>query len=377
MIWFLAGIIAAAPLYLVRFHIANLPTTLLEVLIVAFLFLTVVRFKIKDLSKILNLGKINWAIGLFVLAGVISTIISPEFIRALGLLRAFILEPVLVFYAIVLTVDSKQLPILFRALFWAAVGVSAFGIFQYFSFIHLLPKFWGYGEEPRRIVSIFAHPNALSLYLAPLLGFFSVLWLNNYPLTKNRIVSLIGLLLLGLGVLLTFSRGAWLAVAVAMFFIFVNRFGIKKILLPLVIAGTVLLLIPSVQQRLSVGLSDPSSSAHFDLMQVGMNKILNNPLFGNGLYGFRITLQEVNFTGEIHNYPHNIILSLWVELGLLGLISFAAIINLALKKYRPKPELFAASIFLLTMLVHGLVDTPYFRNDLALLFWFMIAIFFV
>jgi O-antigen ligase len=159
----------------------------------------------------------------------------------------------------------------------------------------------------------------------------------------------------------------------------VHRFGIKKVILPAVLGVIILFFIPAVNQRLSVGLSDPSSEAHLDLMKVGINKITESPIFGNGLYGFRSTLVQAEFQEEIHNYPHDIVLSLWVELGLLGLISFGAVIYFALMQYKKQAKIvsFAASVFLLILLVHGLVDTPYFRNDLSLLFWFVISLFYI
>ncbi|OGE73948.1 MAG: hypothetical protein A3I07_04215 [Candidatus Doudnabacteria bacterium RIFCSPLOWO2_02_FULL_42_9] len=390
MVWFLALILAFAPIYLVRFQIGPLPTTLLEILIVGFLVGSVIRYQLSDIKqKIKSLGNINYAIILFVIAGIISTAFSPEPIKALGLLRAFIIEPILIFYAIVLTVNSKQITVIIKPLFWVTVLISAFGIFQYYSFIHLLPKFWGYGDEPRRIVSIFAHPNALSLYLAPLFAFFVTLWLNGYKLTKNIWISGIGLLIIGTALIVTFSRGAWLAVALSIFVVLINQFGLKKIIIPAVIGVLALLLISSIRDRITLGISDSSTNARLELMGIGVNKILDNPFLGNGLYGFRTTQAEAGYTGEIHNYPHNLFLALWVELGLLGILSFAWIINLALKQYQKSafakasadkhPQLikFAASIFILTVLIHGLVDTSYFKNDLALLFWFAISLFYI
>ncbi len=379
MIWLLAVIFAFTPTYLIRFHIGPLPTTLLEILVVGFLLIRIWKLEFRSWNIIKTLGKLNWAIGLFVLAGIISTAISPEPIKALGLLRAFILEPILMFYAMLLTIKTKeQLQIILRTVFATTVLISAFGIFQYISFIHLLPKFWGFGNEPRRIVSVFAHPNALSLYLAPLFGLFSALWLNRYPLTKKFWTGL-GLVIIGLALVLTYSRGAWLGISVGLVFLLLHRFGWKKILAPVILSGMILLLIPSVQQRLALGLSDPSSEAHLDLMGIAIHKIIQHPVLGNGLYGFRTTQEQANYEGEIHNYPHNIVFALWLEFGFLGLIGFAWIIYLALKKQIKNSTVWSlgASIFLLVLLAHGLVDTPYFRNDLAMLFWFALSLFYI
>jgi putative inorganic carbon (HCO3(-)) transporter len=387
MTGFLSLILFLLPSYLIRLKIFGFPTTALEVLVVVFLFVTVVRFKIKDLSKIKKLGNINYAIGLFILAGIISTIVSPEMVKALGQLKAFIIEPILLFYAMVLTIETEeQLQIMLRYLFWSAVILSGFGIFQYYSFIHLPLRFWGNGSEVERITSFFDYPNALSLFLAPLIGLFAALWVNKYAIIKNQWVSLAGLGVLTAALLLTFSRGAWVALAVGLFLILLQKYKAKKVIVPSVVLLVLLALIPGVWQRISLGISDPSSLAHFDLMQAGLQQIAQNPIFGNGLAGFA----TLNLGVE---YPHNIILNFWVAMGLLGLVAFCWIVYLCYQKYKKNPArhastlagvagrpqllTLAASIYLLILITHGLVDVPYFKNDLSILFWFVVAMFYV
>jgi O-antigen ligase len=72
---------------------------------------------------------------------------------------------------------------------------------------------------------------------------------------------------------------------------------------------------------------------------------------------------------EIFQYPHNIFLNFWSETGLLGVGAFIWIcitwIRLAWKN--PYHRLYLLP--LCAILIHGLVDVPYFKNDLAFLFW--------
>ena len=89
---------------------------------------------------------------------------------------------------------------------------------------------------------------------------------------------------------------------------------------------------------------------------------------------------------EIYLYPHNIFLNFWSELGMAGALLFIWIIGkylfLSLRlsqklKSQNEPEkylalgLFAAMI---VVIIHGLVDVPYFKNDLAAMFWIIIAL---
>ena len=88
---------------------------------------------------------------------------------------------------------------------------------------------------------------------------------------------------------------------------------------------------------------------------------------------------------EIYLYPHNIFLNFWSEIGLLGAIIFiwlmlkAALIAYQSFKYlnqeNSSEKYLALGLMssLICIFVHGLVDVPYFKNDLAVMFWVFIA----
>ena len=79
---------------------------------------------------------------------------------------------------------------------------------------------------------------------------------------------------------------------------------------------------------------------------------------------------------EIYLYPHNIFLNFWSETGLFGLFVFILLMLTVVWRYRKvrNPENKALYLVILavfaTIWVHGLVDVPYFKNDLSVLFWF-------
>lgn len=379
LIHVLGLLLALLPTYLIRFHILSFPTTFLELLIVVFLFATVIQLKVKDLNKLKSLGKINWAIALFVIAGIISVFISPETLRALGQLKAFIIEPVLLFYAAVILIkNEKSAQTILRWLLVGASVVSMFAVIQYFTFLNLPPRFWGGGEEMLRVISFFEHPNQLALYLAPLFVLYFGMLINGYEIIKQRWFYF-ALISIFIAIILTFSRGAWMGVLFGILIIVLKKYSYKKLIIPAVLGLLVILFITPVRERIGAGLGDASSIAHKDLMMAGVNKIIDNPLFGNGLYGFRTTLEQSNFPGEVINYPHNIILNFWVEMGLFGLLGFALIFYFAAQQYKKHPTTlkFAAGMFLITLVIHGLVDIPYLKNDLAVMFWFVVSLFYL
>jgi O-antigen ligase len=103
---------------------------------------------------------------------------------------------------------------------------------------------------------------------------------------------------------------------------------------------------------------------------------------------------------EIYLYPHNLLLNFWTELGLVGAMLFVWVIfkfifiglKIIRNKKLPVPLRLArpgeignseegANNYLVyglvgamvVILVHGIVDVPYFKNDLAILFWVLVA----
>ncbi|MDP4000983.1 MAG: O-antigen ligase family protein [bacterium] len=368
-------ILALLPSYLIRFEFLGIPSTFLELLLLIFIFVILIT-RFHEIPTLKKYKQLNWYILAFSLAGIISVLISPEPVKALGLLKAFIIEPVLLFYTTILLVKKQvdlHIPILM--LFWSMLVISTLGLIQYITSVGLPLRFWGGGVEVRRIVSVFEFPNALSLYLGPLIAFFSALYLGKWKLINNRLLS-VGLPIVLLALFLTFSRGSWLAVFITIIFLLLAKFSWKKILPLTGIIMISLLLITPIRDRMALVTSDPSSSAHLDLMSVGFNKILENPILGNGLYGFRTTLREAGYGGEILNFPHNIFLNFWVEMGLLGLISFFAVVWFVFNQHKKQPSLISLAVlaFMSVVLIHGLVDAPYFKNDLAILFWFMVSL---
>ncbi|MFN3301860.1 MAG: O-antigen ligase family protein, partial [Patescibacteria group bacterium] len=90
---------------------------------------------------------------------------------------------------------------------------------------------------------------------------------------------------------------------------------------------------------------------------------------------------------ETHPYPHNLFLAIWTELGIFGLIVFLFILFQFFKSGLQKLKienlktiknnnLLIISILsaMVTILIHGLVDTPYFKNDLSVLFWLIVGL---
>src|SRR5262245_14056641 len=96
--WALGITAAAAPLYVVRWHVGPLPTTLLEVLILV----TVGTYAVATLTAHAprpTRTPLDLPIALLVFAGVIGIFVAPDHRGGLGIFRAYIAEPVVIYYA--------------------------------------------------------------------------------------------------------------------------------------------------------------------------------------------------------------------------------------------------------------------------------------
>ena len=117
-----------------------------------------------------------------------------------------------------------------------------------------------------------------------------------------------------------------------------------------------------------------TASVRICLWQGTYRLLKDNWLTGVGLSGFKESYAQFYATcdAEPLEYPHNFTMTIWAELGLLGLISFYWIlISIALSSQKVFSPLIRWGIvlFLTAIVTHGLVDIPYFKNDLSLIFW--------
>src|SRR5712691_4062168 len=126
---------AAAPLYVVRLRIGALPTTLLELLILltlALYLLTLVRHR-RPLPKRTFL---DVAIAIFLVASVIGIFVAPDHRGALGIFRAYLVEPIAVFYVALAVIDSHAE--VERFLTAWALGTTAFAAIEIAVFVRVL-----------------------------------------------------------------------------------------------------------------------------------------------------------------------------------------------------------------------------------------------
>lgn len=367
MIYALGFFLSVLPSYLIRFKLSGLPLTLLEVLL---LILLVVWFA-KGPSLRLSPAWI-WPLSLFLISALGAAVYSPQPLAALGRLKTYFFEPVLFFLLFIDQVKTRRdLEIVLRFL---AVGLGAVSLF---AIIQRLTGFWI--PEPwqalsdRRVTSVFPYPNALALFLGPLLVLFTV-----RSFEKPRFLLNLVLILAFFTLLFSGSLGGLVAVVLGIgFLIFFHPSGHKW--LPWFLAAVFISVSLFFSQEQAhkkfikiVTLKENSSQVRLALWQGTFNLLTNRPFLGSGLAGFPDYYDQYRLPRhtELLLYPHNLFLNFWTELGLLGLVAFCWLL---IKIWQLKiPAYHFAAFF--TLLMHGMVDVPYFKNDLALVFWLVVGV---
>jgi putative inorganic carbon (HCO3(-)) transporter len=187
----------------------------------------------------------------------------------------------------------------------------------------------------------------------------------------------------------TLSRGALLAGAVLALVavLSVRDLRLRLGLLAAAVVGALALSrVPFVAARLAHQLDPQQSTLVLRLAtwSATLRMLRAHPLFGAGISGYQTVMAHYR-TRNLHPepYAHNIFLTTWSELGLIGLAAFVVIffgllwrawrsVGAASELYRPLLwGIFGAWV---VFGVHGLVDSPYWKNDLSVEFWILSAL---
>ena len=171
------------------------------------------------------------------------------------------------------------------------------------------------------------------------------------------------------GLLVTFSRSAWLSALVGIG-IFVALSFKDKIFKPLVFKLTGILVLVVIlfgfmypdqfssrinnQNRLEV----KSNTERADSLAQGWNIIKQNRFLGTGIGNYGLSVHKnIDSTQPAYYYQpvHNVFLLIWAELGVFGLIGILILINFVLVIFRKKRD-FVSLIVLLPLVVIMLFD---------------------
>lgn len=417
------------PLYLWRFSVFGIPSTALEAMIyILFLVWVINKLNFTHTSRskqtpvrlclVKNItagfkknAMLNTGIILLFLGVMISTFVSSDTKTSLGILKSWFFDPFLFFLVLISVIKTKdQIVSSLAAWLFSGIAVSIAGIF------YLLNNDLAFD---RRLSAFFLSPNHLAMYISPAFLISSTFLLHkinskgikkleigNLEIRKylNYKLQITVLLIIFIPLYFTHSYGAFLGISAGLFYMLgkgIFRRSQSKKKKSYLVAALIILSFGVVLGYGKMGQIENSSgrsSFHSRLMiwNTAAEIIKDNPLFGIGPG----TFQDVylSYAGRFSKpylewavpQPHNIFLAFYLQTGLIGFVGFILILVWFFQRrrhYRISPTgndinnnpisnqindiIISLMIYIL---VHGLVDATYWKNDLALMFWTVVGL---
>lgn len=335
---------------------------------------------------------------LLLVAGLVSSLAAADKHHALQWYVELIAEPVLFYYLVLLYSRKRPLWKLYVA---AVVLVGA--AMALLSFVQILSGHdlsSAAGASFQRVQAAYRSPDNLGLFFDRVIPLTLAFLLAPMLVLRLRLLSAIAGALCLFSLVLTYSRGAWAAVAAACLTILFFRFARTRwLLIPLVllVVAAFALKGPSLAHAFQSG---HAGTVHrrLDIWTSSERMLRDHAILGIGPDNFihyyapvsQSYIQCPHGLGYMEpeawqepclSHPHNVFLDFWLSTGLLGLISFFWIQIVfwrlgwrKMKQTLDAPFVVGALGAMLAGLLHGLVDNSYFLIDLSLLFWLFCAV---
>ncbi len=311
------------------------------------------------------------------------TSISLEESRNIALLMiAFVLS----YFVVINTIENeKQFKFILYIFSIAAVITAFYGLYQYM-FGDLYSQAWldkeMFEDIKMRVYSTFENPNVYGEYLILAIPIIAgLLWTEKGIFKKLFWLGSFGVTMLALA--LTFSRGCWLGIilAIGLLAIMIDR---KFILLGIVALLFLPFVLPEsiINRFLSIGNMGDSSTSYRVYIWMGTLAMLADYWFsgiGLGITSFNTIYPIYSYNNISAPHSHNLYLQLVVEFGIVGLIIFLGmlynfyketIISICKKKNILTSSLIAGvSGFML----QSMFDHTWYNYRVVLIFWIIIA----
>ena len=386
-------VIFSMPLYLVRFSVFGIPSTLLEAMIYL-LFLAWVLSEVKKenrfgriISLLQNEQRLSYGIVLLFSGLLMSTAFSDDLRTSLGIVKGWFFDPLLVFLVFVSCIKNEK-DIKKALLSWILSGfaVAIAGIGYYLA---------GNLTFDGRVKAFYLSPNHLAMYLVPSLLIAIWFFLNkessfSKDIEKGaklpiRSLAPLAMITILISLYLTQSFGALLGILAALFCMFGKRIlaevRVKKrsghalVFLAILSFGIFLGYGKMVQIESSGG----RSSFHSRLMiwSASWEMIKESPVIGIGPGTFQERYLSIKsrfkdpYLEWAVSQPHNIFLDFYLQTGLVGFAGFLLILSWVFGKDNRSD---ISKLLMIYVLIHGLIDTTYWKNDLAVMFWLILGI---
>ncbi|MBR5155826.1 MAG: O-antigen ligase family protein [Clostridia bacterium] len=299
----------------------------------------------------------------------------------------------MVFYFVVINTikTKKQLMNLLTVFALSGFAVCLYGILQYI-FGWNVTQAWideeMFEDIKMRVYSTLENPNVLGEYILLVLPVtIALMWKKKTVFSKIVYGGMAGVM--GIALILTFSRGCWIGVIVsaAIFITFVagKLWGLMLLALPII----PMVLPESIINRFaSIGDMKDSSTSYRVYIWMGTIHMLKDfwvSGIGPGTEAFTQVYPFYSYSSIVAPHSHNLFLQIMVESGILGIVAFAVLMFVFFKKlmvgYQVQGKFGEISVMLVGIgsavmgfLVQGLFDNCFYNYRVFMIFWSVIAI---
>lgn len=377
-------ILLLAPSYLIRLEIFNIPTNVLEVLITANILFWILENKktvFKLIACFFNKNKaISISVLLITVGSIISSLLNKNLSHELAIVRSWIILPIIfgfINYQNIL-LRRQATKKLLDAILYSSLLISIISLFYFF---------FGNLTYDLRLKSFFLSPNHLAMALSA--GFLIGVW-RSIQDSKDKIKNISIALIILATISLTRSYFGIFSILSSLFITYIFFFKNKKNVL---IFGLFLILCLSLffflekdSQKFKdiLNLSERSSlNSRIMIWKSSLKIIGDNIIWGIGPGNFQEKYLEYQkyyppYLEWAVPQPHNLFIAFWLQAGLIGLIGFLIINTIQLirtslvllNKKIPQGDYLILLSIILYFLIHGLIDTPFWKNDLTLIYFF-------
>lgn len=382
------------PLYLIRFPVFGIPTTVLECLIGVTTLATIYSYTTNTafheqtkerLQFLLTQKLLLVAVALFILGAILGVYHSLHLRAALGEWKAFYIEPIIVAFLVYLHVRTrKDIETLFFCLLASGCVLGMYTIYQRITGNGVPFAFWENGAS-YRVTGWYGFPNAVGQALFPVailsLGFFIAILKQKKDHLIQYIFFVSAFFLALLGIVFAKSTGSILAVlaGIGVFLLVFRQTRLPTIIIGIGALIAVLLLPPHNTLKQELLAQNRSGQIRVAMWHEATWFLRDNPFKGAGLasYTDRITPYHSQVNGEnieIFHHPHNMFLTMWVNIGLLGLTGYVLLLLWigvkGIQLIRKGDYMGVLVVAVVTgSVLAGMVDSPYIKNDMSVLFW--------
>ncbi|NTW46044.1 MAG: O-antigen ligase family protein [Candidatus Moranbacteria bacterium] len=366
------------PLAQVRFTIADIPIYVPEALVflsgIVFLF----GFRNGSTRRFHTPFWLVSGILLLMVGAILTAYVGGADREALGAVKSWIVFPLGLGFLLSSTAVDRV--VRHRMITWWFFGIVVVSAVSFFGGRFSSMTYDG------RLSSFYPSPNHLAMFLEAGI-FFGTYLAATASLRRNGLLAAAGTILISVAVLRTGSEGAYVAILAGFGFLWLlsaskpRRLVIASAIIAVLVFGATFLFMNGTVTRLGSGEVRNSVASRVMIWNAAGRMIVEHPITGIGLRNFEaeyLALQPLfpRYLEWAVPHPNNVVLSVWLGTGLLGLSGFAVLtvgafrVSFRILCRENAPMLMREGALYLAVLVafvvHGSVDTPLLRNDLSM-----------